>query len=293
MNIVGKTLVIINLVFALLVAGFLAIDFGTRTNWKDGFTKLKAELDVSRANTTNAQDTNRKLLDEKKTAEKNLNDLQKTYKAYELEAADSLEKANRKAQEEADRARAAEINLMKLTSEKGRLEAEIKDLTGLVKKRDEMVRGLQDASNKYRGEALSSEQKASSANQRSLALLEQLRQKELELVRRENIGKGGTTTAYSPRNPDYRNPPTAYVKGVVEKVDAKDSSVAQISIGSDEGLKEDNTLDVFRLTPDPVWVGTLRLTDVNHHSAVGRLLPRAGGRNALKTGDEVASRIIR
>jgi len=296
MNIVGKTLVIINLVFALLVAGFLVIDFATRANWENGFKQVKSELDISRANTRTAQETNMKLLEEKKTAEANLNALEKKYKAYELETRDSLEKAKSQAEAEAKKAESEQFKSQKILSENARLIEEIKDLTAVVKDRSSKILQLQYDANKYRQEAQANEQKANSANQRSLALLEQLRQKELELVRRENLGKGSSSTAaYSARNPDYRNPPEAYVKGVVEKVSASDPKEAQISIGSDEGLKENNTLDVFRLTPAPEYVGTLRLTYVDHHTAVGRMLPRAsaGQRNVLKVGDEVASRIIR
>jgi len=295
MNIVGKTLVIINLVFALLVAGFLVMDFATRTNWENSFKQVKGELDVSRANTRTAQETNVKLLDEKKTVLADKTALAKEFKDFKDDAEKSIAAANKAKEEETKKAESEQFKSQKILSENARLIEENKDQSATIAKRNGLIKELQYDANKYRQEALANEQKANSANQRSLALLEQLRQKELELVRRENAGKGGSTAAYSPRNPDYRNPPEAYVKGVVEKVSATDPKEAQISIGSDEGLKENNTLDVFRLAPEPQYIGTLRVTYVDHHTAVGKLLPRAsaGQRNVLKAGDEVASRIIR
>src|SRR4051812_17439051 len=44
MNTIGKILVILNFIFALVVGGFLVIDFATRTNWKGEYDKLKREI---------------------------------------------------------------------------------------------------------------------------------------------------------------------------------------------------------------------------------------------------------
>ena len=49
MNTIGKTLVILNLVFALVVGGFLVIDFATRNNWKTAYEALKREMDVAKS----------------------------------------------------------------------------------------------------------------------------------------------------------------------------------------------------------------------------------------------------
>ena len=47
MNTIGKILVVLNLVFALLVGGFLVIDFATRSNWKKEYEKLQSEMVVA------------------------------------------------------------------------------------------------------------------------------------------------------------------------------------------------------------------------------------------------------
>jgi hypothetical protein len=297
MNTVGKTLVIINLVFALLVAGFLVIDFATRTNWKNEFDKLKVELDMSRVNTRTAQDTNVKLLDSNKNAQASLNLLEMKSNRAEDEATKKIEAANFLAQREADKAKNAELLRLKILSENGRLHEEIKDLTNTLKKREEAYLALQKAANNYRQEAVAKEEDAKAANARSLILLDQLRQKELQLVKLEALGKGVTaaTSVVSRRSLDYRNPPPAYVKGVVETVSRDDATVGQISIGSDAGLKEDQTLEVYRVRPRPEYVGTMRLKDVKHHTALGQLIrPFGMGQGAtLKQGDEVASKILR
>src|SRR5205823_740313 len=50
MNTVGKTLVILNLIFALLTGGFLVIDFATRTNWKNAYEQQQREMVVASGN---------------------------------------------------------------------------------------------------------------------------------------------------------------------------------------------------------------------------------------------------
>jgi hypothetical protein len=295
MNTVGKTLVIINLVFALLVAGFLVIDFATRTNWKTGFDSLKGELDVSRANTKTAQDTNVKLLDDNKGLQAKLGTLEKKYKDYEREARENEDKAKMHALEESDKAKAAELNHQRILSENARLIEEIKDLNTTLKKREQEFIAQQDASNKNRQIALQREQEAKSANERALGLIEQNRVLALKIAQLESRGGAATTTTYSPRNPEYRNPPPAYVKGVVRKIDPRNPNVAEISVGSDEGIQQNHTLEVYRLTPRPEYVGTMRIVDAYHHSALGELMRAAGmgPRIPLKEGDEVASKIIR
>src|SRR5258708_3067903 len=50
MNILGKILVFLNLLFALAVGGFLLVDFQTRKNWKQAYEQLVAETKVSESN---------------------------------------------------------------------------------------------------------------------------------------------------------------------------------------------------------------------------------------------------
>src|SRR5688572_24751116 len=50
MNTVGKILVILNLLFAVAVGGFLVVDFATRQNWKLAYDKLKAEMEIAKLN---------------------------------------------------------------------------------------------------------------------------------------------------------------------------------------------------------------------------------------------------
>ena len=56
MNTVGKILVILNFVFALVVGGFLAIDFATRTNWHKAYKALETEVKTQNASRGSSQE---------------------------------------------------------------------------------------------------------------------------------------------------------------------------------------------------------------------------------------------
>ncbi len=88
------------------------------------------------------------------------------------------------------------------------------------------------------------------------------------------------------------NPPNTMVKGKIEKVDPKDSSLVQISVGTDHGVNKNNTMEVFRTSPTPKYLGMVRIVDASPHHAVGRLIVPAGlSRPQLREGDLVWSRL--
>jgi len=67
----------------------------------------------------------------------------------------------------------------------------------------------------------------------------------------------------------------------------------QISLGTDHGVNKNNTLDVFRTTPEVKYLGMVRILEANHRESVARLIPsgNAAFRIQLKQGDIVSSKI--
>lgn len=93
-----------------------------------------------------------------------------------------------------------------------------------------------------------------------------------------------------PKSPNEPNPPQKFVKGVVEKVDSTDKTLVRISLGTDHGLRVNNTLEVYRLSPNAEYVGMIRIEDAHHHTSVGRLVRQPGtGPRAVREGDVVSS----
>ena len=88
------------------------------------------------------------------------------------------------------------------------------------------------------------------------------------------------------------NPPSGMVKGKIEHVDAKDNTLVQISVGTDQGVNKNNTMEVFRTTPSPKYLGMVRIVDSQPHRSVGRLIvPPGTSRPQLQEGDLVWSRL--
>lgn len=286
MNVIGKILVILNLVFALVVGGFLVIDFATRTNWKQAYDKLKDEMKVAR---TNSDISNRSLGDiknqlkrvevELETAKQNLVDVASAAKATE----ENLKLFNQELQ---DKAKDADRTAQVLLAEKERLKEETKGLTATIAVREKNILALQDDVRKYRAEAVANEAVAKQMQQRNETLLAKVQEQERQ-IRRMEAGVGSDIIS---RDPNAPNPPAAKVRGTIEKVDPVDRTLVTISVGSDLGVNKNNTLEVYRMMPTPQYLGMIRIVDANHHKAVGRLMGTGiGVPRVLREGDIVSS----
>jgi hypothetical protein len=135
-----------------------------------------------------------------------------------------------------------------------------------------------------RDRAVASELAAKSAQERNAALLEQIEalQKEVEKLR---AGKKAP-----PGAPAERNPPPKDIEATVVDVD-QESGLLTLSVGSDSGLSKGNTLEVFRLKPEPKYLGTVTVVEVRARDAVAKPV-KPLKRGAIQKGDQVASRIL-
>lgn len=79
------------------------------------------------------------------------------------------------------------------------------------------------------------------------------------------------------------HPPT--VRGQILAVD-KDNH-AEISLGSDDGLRESNTLEIYR---GDRYLGRMQLLEVHPHRAVGKIIKELQ-QDVIRTGDQVATRL--
>jgi hypothetical protein len=94
-------------------------------------------------------------------------------------------------------------------------------------------------------------------------------------------GEPGATSA--------KNPPADNVEGLIKEVDPK-SGLVTITLGSDAGLAKGHTLEVFRLSPAPKYLGTIRILEVTVSQAVGQPTDRSA---TMQVGDRVASQLLK
>jgi hypothetical protein len=84
--------------------------------------------------------------------------------------------------------------------------------------------------------------------------------------------------------------PPSMVSGLVVRI--PENGLVEINLGSDDGLKQGQTLDVMRLgttIENTQHLGRIQLTSVHKTTSIGRTLP--GARGKIEENDHVATRL--
>lgn len=287
MNTTGKILVILNFIFALLVGGFLAIDYTKRTDWKNKADKQSTELDVARANNAALVETNSRLAAERDALRSDL-DTKKLDNAL-LEAKNVAETTDlmNKNKESEQRANNAEIRAKDALAAQDRLVLEVGSLKKVIADREARLVELHDRFKTEQDLRISLDRDLKFSLERNEVLIRRVQELERIIVEL-TVGKdAGSPLAKDPTAP---NPPPKFVKGVVEKVDGVDKSLVRISLGTDHGLKNNHTLEVYRFSPGATYVGLMRIEDAHHHTSIGRLIRTPGAPTpTAREGDVVSS----
>jgi hypothetical protein len=165
-----------------------------------------------------------------------------------------------------------------------RLRLDMELLNKSIKEREFHVAKLDAEVRKYKADAITFEATAKARQMQNEALLEQIRALTLEVAR---MKLGEVQIAVDPKAP---NPPAVHVNGKIARVDG---DLIEINLGTDEGVNKNNTLYVYRLTPEPKYLGMIRIVQAGKHASVAHLLASGGSANRpmLKVGDNVASRL--
>jgi hypothetical protein len=181
-------------------------------------------------------------------------------------------------------AKDAEVSLKKALAEIERLKGVEVTLTKTIEEHKRAVRDVQADLDKERIKSFGYKKLAESSNEEQTAFV-------MELLDRCGIRRLGE----SPRvdgAPKLPYPPLGSITGRIDKVDAMDRRLVQLSIGTDDGAYKNNTLEVYRLKPRPLYLGQVRIVDASPNSSVGRLIVPPGGKIPdVQAGDQVASGI--
>jgi len=281
MNIVGKILVILNLVMVFVVVGFLSVVYTTRTNWQKFTEGFKRELEISGRNVSFLKKT----ADDLDAALKNVQGQLEAEKRSARASLDVIERklkdALNRADDELVKAKEGDLAAQKALGEVQRLKEEAKDLNKVIEDRQKKIVDMEVAAKALREFALAKEKESQDDRARNESLRQELLNKTLEIAKLQAGPKGKQATA-----------PPANVRGTIEKVDAK-AGLVQISLGSDQGLKKNHILQVQRLKPRAEYLGTIRLLEVDFHKSIGQwMTPRPEGKR-LQLGDQVVSSLER
>jgi hypothetical protein len=325
MNTMGKILVFIILLLALATAGFHVIDAAIRTNWKKAYDDQEARATAAATNTQIMRDSYAKLQEKYDDLDNKVKQGALFFQQKEKELNEAFNRKQKEADELRERADIAAAGEKVANEERKRLVKESSDLKGRleVALKDSFDKEVKIAH--YRQEAVEAKNERNSVVLRNESLLDQIEALQKTLAKKQfgadsvpletvtdarKALKAGKLTqaqdildkAYerassvaSIRDPNAPNPPAGYLEGSITKVDSKDKGLVQISIGSDVGLNEGHTLEVYRLSPKAEYLGRIKIVNVTPHTAIGRLVRSefTARRSALKEGDKVASRITR
>jgi hypothetical protein len=94
-----------------------------------------------------------------------------------------------------------------------------------------------------------------------------------------------------PKRKEASDPAVPDIKGKIRRVGADDPTVVELDVGGDHGLKQGQTLEVYRLEPRPQYVGTVRVSEVQPRQAVAHLTRGQPGA-FIRVGDLVAARLV-
>lgn len=115
-------------------------------------------------------------------------------------------------------------------------------------------------------------------------------------LRLHDFWKGGdgkglfeSLTAGQDASSSGKHPPAKEVDGEVIAVDLKEGLLT-LSIGSESGLAKGHTLEVYRLKPQPKYLGTLTLIEVKSNTAIAR--PLKDLKESPRVGDKVSSQVL-
>jgi predicted nuclease with TOPRIM domain len=288
MTALGKILVFLNLVFSLL-AGILIIQvYATRTSWKSAYDKLNNFYTVSEANVktlrADIDDIKKKKDEEIKTVEKVRDGLEADKKRLQ----EQVQTVQNELQTQKDQFLAQRNNSTVSNEELQRRQQETAALMDRANKLNATIAELQKTIKQSLDEKMQAVINFNSEHDRNIRLLDEnkrLNQRlELDEKKLASLGVSARDQVVT------RNPPPEDVEGVIQDTDAK-TGLVTISIGSDSGVNVGNTLEVFRIKPEPKYLGTIKIVDAQAHQAVGRLTapPRYG---LLEKGDIVATKIM-
>ncbi len=290
MNTIGKILVILNFLFAIIVGIVMVMVIGLRTQWKDAYKELETQSKVVVAQRDAATNMNRKLVNDYRSAKLERDEIAQL-RADDKTVAALKEKADEeKIKQFENQAIAAQNLLQQALSTNKRMAAEITVLNQSITDRESLIVKLQADINVVRVQAQNFESLARARQLQNEGLLEKVR----ELTRQYALREAGVNPdALAIRDPNAPNPPAVAVNGRIEMVDAKDNTLIQISLGTDHGVHKNHTLDVYRTKPEAKYLGMIRILEAYHQRSVAQLVTSGNTayRPPLRPDDLVASKL--
>ena len=283
MTFVGKILVLVIMVFALLFLAFSAMVFKTERNWKDARDEIKQQLQETNSKLTTAQNEKAKvdqdLISQKQAQEANRGLLQSEI--------DSLQAGINDRQNEITRLRTAvETAVETVRSSQDDAEARFAEYT----KAQEELRAIQLVTNDQL-----KQQKELEDQIRILDRQLETAKENNEAIREQNLVYSSKLDQMGVDPTDLFNltafPTAPDVDGEITDASDPRNERFQISLGSDDGLLVGHILKVYRFGVDSAYLGDVRVSSLGEDQAVVVRVNKAPLGRKIKEGDIVSTKI--
>jgi predicted nuclease with TOPRIM domain len=276
MTLVGKIFTMLILIMSVVFLGFSIVIFATHRNWRDMVIAeggLKSQIEeLSQTNIRLRNEINRS---------KDRLAIEQAARRFALAALqsrlDDLEQQLRRREQEYANLQAENGVLLETVSTKN---ATLKALTDEVGGLRDEIRNAQQDRDTYFAEVIDLTDKLNSIAGNAETLKERNDQLAQQVSKQKLVLDAFDLTADTPV---HDRPPT--LDGIVTAVGDRD--LVEISIGSDDGLRENHQLEVYR---ENEYVGRVVVVKTEPDRAVVRILPDYR-RGSIRKGDRVATRL--
>jgi ABC-type Na+ efflux pump permease subunit len=281
MTFVGRILVLLITALALVFLGVSTVVFTTASNWKEA-----KEAETKKVN--KLQSDVRDLAAQQDALKKENAAEVTSHKAAikrEEEKVAALEADIKRSMDEIAQSRTAlevaqqnaKLSLDEATARKAETDLLREQKSAVEKQANEFKLSMTDLNDKIR--ELSRMLETATGNNKDL---------------RERVAKFSTLLRQNGLSDDIsaikglESPPT--VQGEVARVDAQNKSL-EITIGSDDGLVPGHELFLYRVKPNPEYLGMIKILSVDPDQAVARVIGTTIQGKKIKEGDIVSSTI--
>lgn len=292
MTTLGKILVFLVFLGALAMGGLMIYVAKTTPNWKVAVEERDEYIKVLKANVQAQAESQKKWLQEYENTKKLLDSALIESKGMQIRLKRDADDQSKEVQDALLMQKKSDLNHKQAQAEATRLQKELLFMQGVVQDREAKILDLQKEIVTAKNNEQAARNIAETATARAVGLLDQVREKEATIAKLTQKNQPSAVSV-SVRDPNYSNPPTVKVEGRIIKVHAEDKKLVEISVGTDQGVQKDQTLEVFRMSPKAEYLGRLLIVNTDFRSAVGRLMPTPGvqGTVTLLPGDEVAGKL--
>jgi len=281
MTFVGKILVLVITALACVFLGVSTVVFATAENWKaakDAESKKVQELQTKASELTaqlaKAKDDMLKVQESQKTALKQQEDIVANLEAKIKQATDEIT-ASRGALENAQQS--ATLALSDSSARKQETDLLRDQKSAVEKQANEFKIRQAELNDEIRELKRMLETATNNAND-----LRDRVARFSTLLRRNGLSEDISAVK------GHENPPA--VEGEVSRVKSDNRSL-EISIGSDDGLVPGHELFLYRTSPQPEYLGKVKVISVDPDQSVARVIGATINGKKIKEGDIVSSTI--